>query len=168
MIDLGISKLALIGAVALIVIGPDKLPSVARTLGALIARARRYLNDVKAEISRNMALDEFKKMHDSVQTAAHDVRRSIQTGMADFDPTGLQTVDASQPDLLNDAMRSAYHPPQKNWRIRRSAVPHWYKVRAGVRTHALSGAARVARFRPVRPKRGDIWVRPDSPPQSNG
>jgi Tat protein translocase TatB subunit len=51
MIDLGISKLALIGAVALIVIGPERLPKVARTVGALVGRAQRYINDVKAEVS---------------------------------------------------------------------------------------------------------------------
>ena len=161
MIDLGISKLALIGAVALVVIGPDKLPRVARTLGALIAKAQRYLNDVRAEIVRSMALDELKEMHRSVQTAAHDVHRSIQTSMADFDPTGSRNVDASQPDLLNDAMQAAYYPRKKNWRIKRSAVPHWYKARAGVRTRAQSGAARVARFRPAPHQRPGVLLATD-------
>ena len=55
MLDLGISKLALIGAIALIVIGPEKLPQVARTVGALLGKAQRYVNQVKAEVSRNMA-----------------------------------------------------------------------------------------------------------------
>jgi sec-independent protein translocase protein TatB len=45
-IDLGISKMALIGAVALIVIGPEKLPRVARTVGTLLGKAQRYVNDV--------------------------------------------------------------------------------------------------------------------------
>ena len=52
MIDLGVSKLALIGAVALIVIGPEKLPGVARTIGTLIGKAQRYVADVKAEVNR--------------------------------------------------------------------------------------------------------------------
>ena len=62
MIDIGISKLALIGAVALIVIGPEKLPRVARTVGTLLGKAQRYVSDVKAEVNRYMELDELKKM----------------------------------------------------------------------------------------------------------
>ena len=52
MLDLGISKMALIGAVALVVIGPEKLPRVARTVGALLGRAQRYVADVKSEVNR--------------------------------------------------------------------------------------------------------------------
>ena len=59
MIDLGISKLVMIGAVALIVIGPEKLPRVARTVGTLLGKAQRYVSDVKAEVSRSMELDEL-------------------------------------------------------------------------------------------------------------
>ena len=62
MIDLGLSKMALIGAVALIVIGPEKLPRVARTVGTLLGKAQRYVSDVKAEVNRSMELDELKKM----------------------------------------------------------------------------------------------------------
>jgi sec-independent protein translocase protein TatB len=61
MIDLGISKLAMIGAVALIVIGPEKLPKVARTVGSLLGKAQRYVADVKAEVSRSIELEELKK-----------------------------------------------------------------------------------------------------------
>ena len=71
MIDLGISKLALIGAVALIVIGPERLPRVARTVGALVGRAQRYINDVKAEVSREVELEELRKMRTEFEDAAH-------------------------------------------------------------------------------------------------
>ncbi|MDD4942799.1 Sec-independent protein translocase protein TatB, partial [Rhodoferax sp.] len=87
MIDLGISKLALIGAVALIVIGPEKLPTVARTVGAWIGKAQRYVTDMKAEVNRSMALDELKKMKDSVESAAKDVGQSIKSGTDDFEKT---------------------------------------------------------------------------------
>ena len=76
MIDLGISKMALIGAVALIVIGPEKLPRVARTVGTLLGKAQRYVADVKAEVNRSMELDELKKMKDTVESAARDVESS--------------------------------------------------------------------------------------------
>ena len=77
MIDLGISKLALIGVVALIVIGPEKLPRVARMAGTLLGRAQRYINDVKAEVSKEIELDELRKMQKDVQEAAHNVEQSV-------------------------------------------------------------------------------------------
>ena len=84
MIDLGVSKIALIGAVALIVIGPEKLPRVARTLGTLLGKAQRYVADVKQEVNRSMELDEFKKMKEDVEGAARDVENSIHTSASDF------------------------------------------------------------------------------------
>lgn len=159
MIDLGISKLALIGAVALIVIGPEKLPRVARTVGALLGKAQRYVSDVKAEVSRSMELEELKKMKDSVESAARDVETSVQSGASDFEKSwsevtaGLDgsTRDAGSTDALGTIgsdLYPAYRHPKKNWRIKQKAMPQWFKARAGVRTRTQSGAARVARFRP--------------------
>ncbi|MEJ7137946.1 Sec-independent protein translocase protein TatB [Amphibiibacter pelophylacis] len=74
MIDFGFDKLALIGVVALVVIGPEKLPRVARTVGHLMGRAQRYMADVKAEVNRSMALDELKQMRSDVETAAAQAR----------------------------------------------------------------------------------------------
>lgn len=157
MIDLGISKLALIGAVALIVIGPEKLPRVARTVGALLGKAQRYVADVKAEVNRSMELEELKKMKDSVESAARDVETSVQSGASDFEKSWSEAtsgLDGTTPDS-NDALNRigadlfpVYRHPKKNWRIKQSAMPQWYKARSGVRTRALSGAARVARYRP--------------------
>ena len=79
MIDLGISKIALIGAVALIVIGPEKLPRVARTVGTLLGKAQRYVADVKNEVNRSMELDEFKKMKDTVEGAARYIDASAES-----------------------------------------------------------------------------------------
>ena len=73
MIDFGIDKIALIGAVALIVIGPEKLPKVARTLGHLVGKAQRYVADVRAEVNRSIELDEIKKMKSQVEAAAREV-----------------------------------------------------------------------------------------------
>ncbi|MGJ7489206.1 Sec-independent protein translocase protein TatB [Variovorax sp. ZT4R33] len=149
MIDLGISKLALIGAVALIVIGPEKLPRVARTVGMLLGKAQRYVNDVKSEVNRSMDLDELRKMKDTVQEAARDVEQSIHTGASDFEKQfseSGQTLSAlAEPDAPS---YPEYKHPRKNWRLKQGATPQWYKSRNGVRTKAISGAARVARFRP--------------------
>ena len=94
MIDIGVTKLAIIGGIALVVIGPEKLPGLAKTIGTLLGRARRYVADVKAEVSRSMELDELKKMKDTVESAARDVENTIQTNANAFekdwnDTTGL-------------------------------------------------------------------------------
>ena len=137
--------MALIGAVALIVIGPEKLPRVARTVGTLLGKAQRYVADVKAEVSRSMDLDELKKMRESVEGAARDVENSIQTHASDFETSWS---DMTETALAAEAPE--YRHPQKNWRLKQGAMPQWYKARNGVRTRAQSGAARVARFRPPR------------------
>ena len=145
MIDLGISKLALIGAVALVVIGPEKLPRVARTLGTLLGKAQRYISNVKAEVNRAMDLDELKKMRESVESAVQDVETSIHNHVSSLENEINTTTRES---TLTEAPQ--YKHPQKNWRLKRGATPQWYKSRHGVRTKALSGAARVARYRPAR------------------
>ena len=153
MIDLGLSKMALIGAVALIVIGPEKLPKVARTVGTLLGKAQRYVADVKAEVNRSMELDELRKMKDSVESAARDVEASVRTGAADFEKQWSDALadPATQPLAEPPPAAPEYKRPTKNWRLKRGATPQWYKARNGVRTRALSGAARVARYRPRKP-----------------
>ena len=152
MIDIGLSKMALIGAVALIVIGPEKLPRVARTVGTLLGKAQRYVSDVKAEVNRSMELDELKKMKESVENAARDVHNSIQTSASEFEKDWAEATSlastASEEQSPASLVVPTYKHPGKNWRLKRGAVPQWYKARAGVRTKAQSGAARVARFRP--------------------
>ena len=149
MIDLGISKLALIGAVALIVIGPEKLPRVARTVGTLLGKAQRYVNDVKQEVNRSMALDEFRKMKESVESTAREVENSIQTGANDFEKSWAQATSSGGADFSGGSSSAPqYRHPKKNWRLKQGATPQWFKARSGVRTKAQSGAARVARFRP--------------------
>lgn len=159
MIDLGISKLALIGAVALIVIGPEKLPRVARTVGALLGKAQRYVADVKAEVSRSMDLEELKKMKESVESAARDVESSVHAGASDFEKSWSEATAGLDGNSAYSSSSDAYstigadtYPtyrhPKKNWRIKQKAMPQWFKARTGVRTRTQSGAARVARFRP--------------------
>jgi sec-independent protein translocase protein TatB len=165
MIDFGFDKMALIGAVALIVIGPEKLPRVARTVGTLLGKARRYVADVKAEVNRTIELEELQKMKAQFETAASDVessvRQEINSASAAFGQTyqdvtsGLDGTGLSGSSLEHSIQPPPpqYKRPNKKWRLKRSAVPRWYKQRAGVRSHAQSGAARVARFRPPAMKR---------------
>ena len=151
MFDLDISKLALIGAVALVVIGPEKLPRVARTVGTLLGKAQRYISDVKAEVNRSMELDELKRMKETVEDAAKDVHQTIRDNASVLEKSWNEaTGDATSDQAAIDfSPVPEYRHPKKNWRLKQGALPNWYKARAGVRTKALSGAARVARYRPT-------------------
>ena len=84
MFDIGFSELMVIGLVALIVIGPERLPRVARTIGHVAGRLQRYVADVKADINREVDLEELHRMRDSVQQAASGIENSVQ---AELDKT---------------------------------------------------------------------------------
>jgi sec-independent protein translocase protein TatB len=79
MFDIGFSELLVIGLVALIVIGPQKLPRVARTAGHLLGRLQRYVADVKADINREIELEELRKMRDSMQNAASEMQTAVDS-----------------------------------------------------------------------------------------
>ncbi|WP_431265477.1 Sec-independent protein translocase protein TatB [Roseateles chitinivorans] len=158
MVDFGFDKLVLIGAVALVVLGPERLPRVARTVGTLLGKAQRYVSDVKAEVNRSIELEELQKMKGQFQTAVNDVQSSVQEQM----DAANQSLQSTWSDLSVDGTNAdgtiggygspvpVYERPKKNWRLKRGATPVWFKQQQGVRRHAQSGAARVARFRPSR------------------
>jgi len=105
MFDISFSELLVIGAIALIVIGPARLPGVARTVGHLLGRAQRYVNDVKADIRREVELDELRKLKEQMNAAAQEVQTSVQAGEAALRETqaslqtGLDTsLDVSMPE----------------------------------------------------------------------
>ena len=158
MIDFGFDKLALIGVVALVVIGPEKLPRVARTVGTMMGKARRYVADVKAEVNRSIELEELQKMKSQFETAASDVKESVGRDLNEAQSAiddELRDISGSYDKLgSTDSPESVYHggwgykPPRKNWRIKRAVLPRWFKQRSNVRGHVQSGAARVARHRP--------------------
>ncbi|HSC01185.1 MAG TPA: Sec-independent protein translocase protein TatB [Burkholderiaceae bacterium] len=161
MIDFGFDKLALIGAVALIVIGPEKLPRVARTMGALIGKAQRYVADVKAEVNRSIELEELQKMKKQFETAASDIQNTVQREVNEANQAFESSWNSATAGLVEpgatpmtplEPPAPAYKRPNKKWRLKRSATPMWFKQRQGIRRQAQSGAARVARFRPPRPR----------------
>lgn len=150
MIDLGLSKLALIGVVALVVIGPERLPKVARMAGTLFGRAQRYINDVKSEVSREMELDELRKMKEEMEEAASSVEKSISQSVSE--------IESEVQEALSNSLLDAQAPEQmtikaKDFRkkklARTSSIPVWYKKQTGRKTRVISGAARVARHRPA-------------------
>jgi len=150
MIDLGLSKLALIGVVALVVVGPERLPKVARMAGTLFGRAQRYISDVKAEVSREIELEELRKMHKDVQEAATDVEQSIASSFSELES---DVQEALRNPLLEPEEPNQMAVKAKDFRkkklARTSAIPAWYKKQSGHRTRVISGAARVAKYRPA-------------------
>jgi len=112
MFDIAFSELMIIAVVALIVIGPERLPKVARTVGHLVGRMQRYVNDVKADISREMELDELRKLRDSMEEAARSVEQTVTTEVRAVDQ-GMQELASEfrpEPDALPPEAAAA--PPQ--------------------------------------------------------
>jgi sec-independent protein translocase protein TatB len=107
MFDIGFSEIVVIAVVALIVIGPERLPKAARTLGHLFGRLQRYVNDVKADINREIELDELRKLQREVQTAASDLKSSVESA--------AQGVESGVRDVERDLNAGAYEdaPPQR-------------------------------------------------------
>ncbi|HWT36552.1 MAG TPA: Sec-independent protein translocase protein TatB [Paraburkholderia sp.] len=173
MLDLGLTKMALIGVVALVVLGPERLPRVARTAGALFGRAQRYINDVKAEVTREIELDELRRMKTEFESAAQNVETTIHDNLRKHETelneawsqgtsvspsiAGGATEDlASATDLSSATADGAFWrgtnaaaAKRKNWRVKQTATPTWYKRAVSRRTRVQSGAARVARHTPV-------------------
>ena len=152
MIDLGVSKLALIAVVALVVVGPERLPKVARMAGNLFGRAQRYMADVKSEVNRQMEVEEFKKFREESASALKEVENSIHsvaseananlTDQADIFETSFEKPPLDEKEVLRKTKRQG----RNSWGVRRAARPIWFKRSAGIRTRVQSGAARMKRF----------------------
>jgi len=159
MIDLGVSKLALIAVVALVVVGPERLPKVARMAGNLFGRAQRYMAEVRSEVNRQIELDEFKKLREDSAAAIKDVESSLNST---FTEAGTHLSDqadsydystSSYPVEVqideNKVFRDSLRQGRSSWRVRQAARPLWYKHASGVRLRVQSGAARMKRFRHI-------------------
>ena len=152
MIDLGVSKLALIAVVALVVVGPERLPKVARMAGNLFGRAQRYMADVKSEVNRQMEMEEFKKFREESASAFKEVESSISSvaseananlsDQADTLVTHFEKPPLDEKEVLLKSKRQG----RTSWGVRRAARPVWFKRSTGMRTRVQSGAARMKRF----------------------
>ncbi|MBN3810413.1 Sec-independent protein translocase protein TatB [Paraburkholderia sp. Ac-20347] len=181
MLDLGLTKMALIGVVALVVLGPERLPRVARTAGALFGRAQRYINDVKAEVTREIELDELRRMKGEFEQAAQNVEKNVHENLrkhetelndawnqgtsvspsiaggadpaavtAESAVSGMAGIsDGSSAAAWRSGDAGAPTAKRKNWRVKQTAAPVWYKRATLRRTRVQSGAARVAQHTPA-------------------
>ena len=122
MFDISFTELMLVGVVALIVIGPEKLPKVARTVGHLLGRAQRYVNDVKGDIQREVEIDELRKMKQEMESAAQsvqssftktesDIRQGLQEPIDDMKSIGdglkKESLENSAESLIEDSVGDA-------------------------------------------------------------
>jgi sec-independent protein translocase protein TatB len=165
MIDLGLTKIALIGAVALVVIGPEKLPAVARMAGTLWGRAQRYMNTVKAEVNREMQMEELNKMHSGFMNATSKINQTISQSFSEVQQNLTEAGDSlteamAEANVAYTGYSEALRVPtdedlaakRRDFRKKKlsqtSSLPIWFKRSTGRKTRVMSGAARVARYRP--------------------
>ena len=96
MFDVGFSELVVIALVALVVIGPERLPKVARTVGILLGRLQRYVSDVKSDINREIQLDELKQIQEQVSSQAREMQNSLTSEMRSVEESLNQSVALSE------------------------------------------------------------------------
>ena len=158
MIDIAFSELAIVGAAALIFIGPERLPKVARMAGTLLGRAQRYMNDVKSEVQREMEIDELRKLQKEMREATTDVERTISESVSEAGSSVQSAWDEVLDRDLSNPLLSPPTPDQmavkaKHFRKKKlaktSAIPSWYKRQTGQKSQVVSASARVARHRPA-------------------
>ncbi|AXF84934.1 Sec-independent protein translocase protein TatB [Ephemeroptericola cinctiostellae] len=161
MFDLGLSKLAVIGVVGLIVLGPERLPKVARVAGTLFGRAQRYLRDVKDEVSREMSLAELKDMGQSVSeqvaSVQHDIQHTWREATNDVSGhahamvndlnVGASTSYAHEGALNRMQPSLARRTGRAHWSVKTGRTPQWFKQHHQIRSRLSSEAARMSKHR---------------------
>jgi sec-independent protein translocase protein TatB len=121
-------------------------------VGNLFGRAQRYMADVKSEVSRQMDIEEFKKLREESASAFKDVESSIQSTVqeaganlsdqADIFENNFTRAPLDEKEVFGKSIRQG----RKSWGVRRAARPVWFKRSTGMRTRVQSGAARMKRF----------------------
>lgn len=113
MFDVAFSELVVIAIVALIVIGPEKLPKVARTLGALAGRMQRYIGNVKADIERQMQFEDLQKLQQEIKQGANSIHSGLQQAQAEITQEQHEierSIDAALADKQSDELASPVPP----------------------------------------------------------
>jgi sec-independent protein translocase protein TatB len=168
MFDFALSKMAMIGVVSLVVLGPERLPRVARTSGALFGRAQRYIHSVREEVTREIELAEIRQAAqevvkeaaasarllesslrdgmDKVETAAHAIRMPELSTPSAALPVPDVTVHVAQPIVRADEIVGQMLARRRRWRSRQVTLPQWYRRASKRRRKLASDAARCARF----------------------
>lgn len=109
MFDIAFSELIVIAIVALIVIGPEKLPKVARTLGALTGRMQRYMAQIKEEVNREARFEELQKLQQEIQQSSESAQAALQNGVSSLEQS---VVEALHQNPAQDAEQLIQHQEQ--------------------------------------------------------
>ena len=110
MFNFGITEIMVIAVIGLVVIGPERLPKVARTLGHLFSRMQRYASDIKSDISKEMQLEELKSLQKSMQETASEIQESVSE-QVNFIETEVEDVDKSVQKTVSSALDDANVEP---------------------------------------------------------
>jgi len=133
MFDFSFGELALIGTVALVVLGPERLPKVARTVGEWVGKAQRYVSQVKSDINREMELAELKKLQEEARQAAASVQSSlneVSSGLGSLESElskGVGSTEAAATGTSTDALPTDYAWEGAGEVWQRSVFPKRYK-----------------------------------------
>lgn len=114
MFDISFTEIMVIAVVALIVVGPERLPKVARTLGHLLGRVRRYVGDVKNDIQREMEVEELNELHTSVQKAAHSIENSVREEVSELKAAGSVNTATTPASALQPKVTGEETPMTKS------------------------------------------------------
>lgn len=114
MFDVGFSELVLIGVVALLVLGPERLPKLARDVGRWVGRARRYMNHVREEIDREVELSELRRLRDEIEAKAREAVGEVDSAAG--------SVEEAVRSTLDDVAQPRPQPEQQSQIVAPSAV----------------------------------------------
>src|SRR5262249_20434663 len=115
MFDFSIGEIAVIGVVALVVLGPERMPKVARTVGEWIGKAQRYVNEVKSDINREMELAELKKIQEEARSAAQSIQSSMQGIHTDLNRTATDLNNSVQGTAPTPTSDQAFDDTSERW-----------------------------------------------------
>ncbi|NIE65255.1 Sec-independent protein translocase subunit TatB [Burkholderia sp. Ax-1719] len=163
MFDFALSKMAVIGVVSLVVLGPERLPRVVRTSGALFGRAQRYIHSVREEVTREIELAEFRQAAQQAAASARLLESSIRDGIGEIDASAKAVMKLASSAPTSDPVAENPRPQttlpmarsnevidlilarRRRWRGRQVTLPQWYKRASARRRKVTSDAASVAR-----------------------
>ena len=132
MFDIGFSELILIGLVALVVVGPKRLPVATRTIGTLLGRAQRYVNDVKGDIQRQMDLEELRKVQQQVQSVGDQIQQGVANVEREVSGIGASLNSTNQDDW-GDFGEPLSEPPPATFGLHINAPEPTWSERADQR-----------------------------------
>ena len=141
MFDIGFSEMIVIAVVALVVIGPERLPKVARTLGHLFGRMQRYVNDVKSDISREMELEELRKLQATVEDAARAIETSVHQEVSS---TGNELNKVAAEASVSAELQSITAPAAAELATEAAPVAESVAVAAPVAEPVIAAASEAA------------------------